>query len=509
MLGTSGYSCIRNVLKGINMVSGNTPGAPKHADVRKTFLLVMGFGCLLAWNYVAFFSRLVHYSTRNDISHLNSTYTFACCGMIVMLMAWALPWGRWLDCCAWWKSARERRRRSPRSVLLTASMAAALVVTACTVTLIFVEHEYFKQPWCSIASTVAGAGVGVLFLSWAPLFSYGTSSRSSVYLAMAFMASAVLFLAITSAPEVLALLLTCLLPLASLAMLWRLYALRDGEAMVRERPLPSSARPAFVRLLISVGLLGFSESMMRALFLVVDPASDFPAYQWLFLVGTVVAVAIVMLASLYRKNPARALNRSSLFTLVFLSLLAPIVFETGPLGDVPVLVCYCLFYLFLWATLSQMAQAYAMPTRIVFGLGLGVAYAGCLIGTFVGSLLTSFATLDHRLYSLLALLCASLTLVSLLFVADDRMLTTLMNTDSERPQAPRRFALRIKEAAQAHGLTAKETEVLGLAAKGRTTQRICEELGISTGTANTHLMHIYKKFDVHDRQQLLDMLEAQ
>ena len=47
-----------------------------------------------------------------------------------------------------------------------------------------------------------------------------------------------------------------------------------------------------------------------------------------------------------------------------------------------------------------------------------------------------------------------------------------------------------------------------LVAKGRSTPRICEELDISQGTVNTHLTHIYKKLDVHDKQQLLDVLEG-
>ena len=37
----------------------------------------------MAWTYVCLlFSRLIHFSTRNSIVHLNSTYSFACCGMI-------------------------------------------------------------------------------------------------------------------------------------------------------------------------------------------------------------------------------------------------------------------------------------------------------------------------------------------------------------------------------------------------------------------------------------------
>lgn len=57
---------------------------------------IVGFGLLLAWTYVVFFSRLVHFSTRNSIEHLNSTYSFACCGIIAALVFYALPWDRLL-----------------------------------------------------------------------------------------------------------------------------------------------------------------------------------------------------------------------------------------------------------------------------------------------------------------------------------------------------------------------------------------------------------------------------
>ena len=57
-------------------------------------LPIVGFGLLLAWTYVVFFSRLVHFSTRNSIEHLNSTYSFACCGIIAALVFYALPWDR-------------------------------------------------------------------------------------------------------------------------------------------------------------------------------------------------------------------------------------------------------------------------------------------------------------------------------------------------------------------------------------------------------------------------------
>ncbi len=62
--------------------------------------------------------------------------------------------------------------------------------------------------------------------------------------------------------------------------------------------------------------------------------------------------------------------------------------------------------------------------------------------------------------------------------------------------------------AEAAGLSAREKEVLTLALRGRTNERIAQELFIAKSTADTHLRRIYSKCGVHSRQELLDMAET-
>lgn len=59
-----------------------------------------------------------------------------------------------------------------------------------------------------------------------------------------------------------------------------------------------------------------------------------------------------------------------------------------------------------------------------------------------------------------------------------------------------------------YGLTAREYEVALLLARGRSLPFIQSELHIAQGTAQTHLVHIYRKLDVHSRQEFLDIVEA-
>jgi DNA-binding NarL/FixJ family response regulator len=52
-------------------------------------------------------------------------------------------------------------------------------------------------------------------------------------------------------------------------------------------------------------------------------------------------------------------------------------------------------------------------------------------------------------------------------------------------------------------VTAREQEVLELVAAGLANRSIAEQLGISTRTAQKHVENLFKKFDVHDRTELV------
>lgn len=73
----------------------------------------------------------------------------------------------------------------------------------------------------------------------------------------------------------------------------------------------------------------------------------------------------------------------------------------------------------------------------------------------------------------------------------------------------RRLAEYHREIALSHSLSARETDVFMLLAQGRSRPYICEVLYLSDGTVKTHVSHIYRKFDVHSRQELLDAVQEE
>lgn len=65
------------------------------------------------------------------------------------------------------------------------------------------------------------------------------------------------------------------------------------------------------------------------------------------------------------------------------------------------------------------------------------------------------------------------------------------------------------EVAKEFSLSARESEILILIARGYTTNNIADKLVISPYTVNTHIRHIYEKMQIHKRSELLNYLNMQ
>ncbi|MEE8716369.1 MAG: helix-turn-helix transcriptional regulator [Coriobacteriales bacterium] len=85
---------------------------------------------------------------------------------------------------------------------------------------------------------------------------------------------------------------------------------------------------------------------------------------------------------------------------------------------------------------------------------------------------------------------------------------------AEQPAAAPQAALspsldeRCELVAGRFGLTARETDVLRLLARGYSGLAIQEKLVVSRNTVKTHVRNVYSKLDVHSQQELIDLVEA-
>lgn len=79
--------------------------------------------------------------------------------------------------------------------------------------------------------------------------------------------------------------------------------------------------------------------------------------------------------------------------------------------------------------------------------------------------------------------------------------------ERNEPQYRDRISKQAVVLQQNYRLSARETEVMELIARGNSVARIAEELVVSENTIRTHSKRIYTKLNIHKKQELLDLIE--
>ncbi len=86
---------------------------------------------------------------------------------------------------------------------------------------------------------------------------------------------------------------------------------------------------------------------------------------------------------------------------------------------------------------------------------------------------------------------------------DDTVLREVEHEAKRKSQ----WHLRLEAACEKYRLSPREREVLEVLLRGRDTKYIMDKFYISQSTAKTNIYNIYRKLDVHSRQELLDVIE--
>lgn len=228
-----------------------------------------------------------------------------------------------------------------------------------------------------------------------------------------------------------------------------------------------------------------------------------------------------------------------------------------PVGGALVQGCTLFFQPLVYVVVTRSARLQGLSPLVAFGVGQALISAVVLAGNLVGKLLFQMAGETPLLLS--AVCGAGVLALFFMVVARAAQVGEEGNEEkdggTEEMEAETRGADRVKAAAagrgssgvaagerlfedggtteaatlpngdcaagvgaqgedsaavfaRAVGLTARETEILSLLARGRTLPYIANELFVTTGTVKTHVRHIYEKALVNNRQELLDKVEA-
>lgn len=171
------------------------------------------------------------------------------------------------------------------------------------------------------------------------------------------------------------------------------------------------------------------------------------------------------------------------------------------------------FQIMSWMFLVRIARKGWKTPAICIGLSRGAIQLGVVLGNVVAIGLSPLVALGSISVGNICLFLIVFCVLAMSVLIgkktqieamgkDGADNTTLPDIDSRITSAKLELA-RNEKLAQA-GLTERETEVFWLLAKGRNLPYIRDTLYISKNTVDSHIKNIYRKLDIHSKQDLID-----
>ncbi len=234
-----------------------------------------------------------------------------------------------------------------------------------------------------------------------------------------------------------------------------------------------------------------------------------PAFYRLALVlfGSFLLGSLSLLLSRTIKR-SQALNSS--YRLAILLMMAGVLIVPLPQlagtflqGQAVVLAGYLGLMAVMVVLFIEMAKLSGGDCAVEFSWGFTALFAGQLIGALIADVAMGADWASAATVLLLAAASGLLALVAYIFLFTERdfdALSSLVTKYDTFDEVCQRLTKRF-------GLSARESEILSFALRGRTNERIAQELVIAKSTVDTHLRRIYTKCGVHSRQELLDLAE--
>lgn len=350
-----------------------------------------------------------------------------------------------------------------------------------------------------------GAPMALTLMAWGKTLGANPPRLAATEIFAATGIAAACCFALWFAPEEIGLALRCVLPFAGVAFM---EIARHEQSGMSETMHPTPIKPARARTLSARMLAGALIFGLAAGFVETyrsDPGSlSTPTLPYaMFIVALFCGGVLETLRASGERDTFSASYRIA-FTLMLAGFLfAPVLVDVDITGDAIVLAGYLGLCAAFASLFCASAQLEGTSCALAFAQGFAVLYGGEALGIILANGLDATNSLNTTPYAAmatagLAMVCAY---VFLFTERDFNALSRVVDAAADNTEDVK------KAIAQAAALSARETEVLSLALRGRTNERIAQELFIAKSTADTHLRRIYSKCGVHSRQELLDLAE--
>ncbi len=215
------------------------------------------------------------------------------------------------------------------------------------------------------------------------------------------------------------------------------------------------------------------------------------------------------LVCVFKARDARGVSlayRVAFLLMLGVVLWSPFLFQGNWFAHMLLDVGSFFFQLIALMVAYQLCFGFKLPPLATFGTLRAVWAAGALAGIAAERAIDWGGPGDAG--RLLAAVLGLAVAAAFTFVFTDRDCVKVLASVPAEAYAPR-FRTQCARLARRCGVSDRELEVMVLTAKGRSSARIAEDLGVAPATVNTHVHHIYQKLGVHSRQELMDLIERE
>lgn len=196
------------------------------------------------------------------------------------------------------------------------------------------------------------------------------------------------------------------------------------------------------------------------------------------------------------------------FAVVIFGMFVPALAD---ISGAMIAIGYCGFDILVWVMVAFHGYVSANEPSKTIGVTMFAEQLGICIGAIAGAAL-SLLGVDGSVEAV-ALMVLELLAMAVLVVYTEygsRLWTLLLKTSSgvQTEEPSRRMDIGTVAFAHRYGLTERETEVVALFVQGRSMGYIAERVCVSENTIKTHIRHVYTKCGIHNKQELIDLVEG-
>ena len=352
-----------------------------------------------------------------------------------------------------------------------------------------------------------GVGDALLSILWGRYFVSGPIERAKTEMPVSIALGVILYFVLLLLPKVASLSLLIILSCASAVLLKRGIASRQAMPLENNYSLRKAVDKLCIPLLCVV-VCGFVFGLIGQIALTapaeqgmehIIPPSGIALAGFIACAITFIVREKVAFDAVYKVVFAVAL--SGLFLLPFLNENYAVFF------NIFVVCAYYLMETYYFYYAVEIVQVYKASPYVVYGFSHAIFCVSILAG-----IVLSVAVFSHSGYGLIQLTLISFISAYLcgmgLLLLVRRQQASRSTKQKEESAVCRSTEEVIRRLSRMHGFTARETEVFSLLISGRSGAYIADELGISVNTVKGYVQGVYRKCDVHNRQELIDLFET-